>query len=815
MGKPKKKHSSAKNGKTVGHQDETSQIQQKYANLVNNVNVGVYRNTPGPEGRFLEANPAIISMFEARSKEEFLKHTVSDLYQDPEKRIEFSQKIQKYGFVKNEELQLITLRGRNFWGAVTAVKVTDKNGQVFFDGIIEDISDRKRTEEELNRYSRLLEEMVKERTVELKKANERLQLDIAERMRAEESLKESEEKFRILAEQSPNMIFINKKGRIIYANAKCEELMGYTRAEYYAADFDFMVLIAPESRPQIKLSLAAHMQGKDVDPYEYSLLTRTGQRIDAIISTKLIKYENEISILGVVTDITERKRIEEILRKNETFLQNAFDSIMDGISVLDKDMNIVRVNHAMKTMYSHALPLVGKKCYTAYHNRTERCETCHFLKVFRHGTPQMDTVPLAGPDGRQAGWLEIYASPLLDDLGNVSGLIEYVRDITERKKLEEQFLQAQKLEAIGKLAGGIVHDFNNLLTSIIVNSDLLLSHYNPGEPLYDEIKTIKESGERAGQLTRRLLAFTRKQVIDPVVIDLNEIINGMRKMLASLMGREIRQVFNLEPNLKWIKVDFSQIEQVILNLVINARDAMPGGGTLSISTKNITIDEKKRKELPEFKAGEYVLISVSDTGIGMPPEIAERLFEPFFTTKEQGTGLGLTTVYGIVKQIGGYIKVRTKKGRGTVFKIYLPAPNESVKNKQAGREKITELYGTETILVIDDEPSILNLVTKILANLGYTVLSAKDKDEAFAKTRTHKGVLDLLLTDIVLPGKKGPEIAADLKKRHDKMKVLFMSGYANGRIDHTSGKNGKFNFIFKPFTASGLAQKVRDVLDGK
>ncbi|MEK6777083.1 MAG: ATP-binding protein [bacterium] len=419
------------------------------------------------------------------------------------------------------------------------------------------------------------------------------------------------------------------------------------------------------------------------------------------------------------------------------------------------------------------------------------------------------------------GGREIPVSQVIIAHKNARGEVEFLstiaRDITERKAMEAQLRQSQKMEAIGRFAGGIAHDFNNLLTVMIGHSELLLLHQKPGSPEYNSIITIQETANRAKELTRQLLAFSREQVLEPVVLDLNEVLRGMSRMFSRLMSENVEQHLDLDPAVKKIKAGPSQIEQVILNLVVNAQDAMPDGGKLTISTKDRCLDEAYCRLHVGVMPGAYVLLSISDTGVGMTDQVREHIFEPFYTTKgpEEGTGLGLSTVYRIVKQMGGHIYVYSEVGHGTVFRIHLPAHNEADQEETPAAPIESEGMpgGQETILVAEDDPSLLELAVHILERLGYTVLSACDGEEAMAKAREYQGRVDLLLTDVGLPGKKGFEIAEEIKEKYPELKVLFMSGYADDRLAQPGAPKEPLLFLPKPFTPSSMARKVREVLD--
>jgi CheY-like chemotaxis protein len=381
--------------------------------------------------------------------------------------------------------------------------------------------------------------------------------------------------------------------------------------------------------------------------------------------------------------------------------------------------------------------------------------------------------------------------------------------------VEEQLRQAQKMEAVGRLAGGIAHDFNNLLTAITGYTDLLLMDLPEGDPARREVQEIRKAGNRAASLTHQLLAFSRRQVLRPRVLDLNQVVMNMEKMLRRLIGEDIELVTSLADNLECVKADPGQIEQVIANLAVNSRDAMPKGGKLLLKTGNLVLGETDPGRHDPVQPGSYVLLEVTDTGSGMDEATMSRLFEPFFTTKEvgKGTGLGLATVYGIVKQSGGYIWAYSDVGLGTTFKVYLP----SVEMPAEFAEKDAALFypstGEETVLVVEDERMVRELVREILAQQGYNVLEAHRGTEALEVSERHEGPIHLLLTDVVMPGMDGPELARRLTAQRPEMKVLFMSGYTDHIILHDGVLVPGSEFLQKPFTVRALGTKVRSVLD--
>lgn len=383
------------------------------------------------------------------------------------------------------------------------------------------------------------------------------------------------------------------------------------------------------------------------------------------------------------------------------------------------------------------------------------------------------------------------------------------------RQSEEQLRQSQKMEAIGRLAGGISHDFNNLLTAIIGYSEFLLFRLDQEDPLRKYAEEIKKAGERASSLTRQLLAFSRKQVLQPEVLDLNIIVADLDNMLRRLIGEDIELVTLLEPDLGAVKVDPGQMEQVIMNLAVNARDAMPYGGKLIIETANVDLDELYARQHSPIRPGHYVMLAVSDNGCGMDKETLSHIFEPFFTTKEQGkgTGLGLSTVYGIVKQSEGFIWVYSEPGTGTTFKIYLPQVQGAERWPKTSPLTTRMQRGSETILLVEDEEVVRELVGKLLPVNGFTVLAARNGSEALAICQQHKGPIHLLLTDVVMPQMSGRQLAAHLSKLHPEMKVLYMSGYTDDAIIRHGVLEPGLAFIQKPFTIDTMIQKVREVLD--
>ena len=522
--------------------------------------------------------------------------------------------------------------------------------------------------------------------------------------------------------------------------------------------------------------------------------------------------------LEIAVDITGRKETEEKLRRHEGFLQAVFDSIQDGISVLDTELNIIRVNRVMKKWYSSMLPLEGKKCHVAYHGSSKKCGLCPSSRALKTGRLEFDEVPLV-QKGIQTGVLELFAFPLVDQAGVCTGVVEYVRDITRRKQAEEekeklsaQLNQAQKMESVGMLAGGIAHDFNNLLHAMGGNLQLLEMNKPEGHPDKERLQTIQRSIDRASQLVRQLLLFSRKVEIRRKPLDLNQEIKETVKVLERSIPKMINIDLLLSPDLWTINADPVQVEQVLLNLGTNAADAMPEGGKMEIETRNLNLDNQLA---PGLEPGPYVLMIFSDTGTGMDQKSLEQVFDPFFTTKEvgKGTGLGLASVYGAVKAHYGHIICRSEPGQGTSFSIYWPAFPEKVNQAWASDADACGKGGLETIMVVDDDLDIRELTAEALQSFGYNILMACSGEEALELFKEQGNRIELIVLDINMPGMGGHKCLARLLEIDPGVRVLISSGYS--ARDQAKGleKSGASGFIGKPYQIKDLLIKIRDILD--
>ncbi len=513
----------------------------------------------------------------------------------------------------------------------------------------------------------------------------------------------------------------------------------------------------------------------------------------------------------------ERKQAAEVLRRSEAQYRTLFENVFDVVFSIDREFKIFSLSPSVERALGYkpdeliGRPLSELNIFTPEHLETAISD---LKRVFDGNSLELSSYELIARDG-SIRFGEISATPLTE-AGKVVGVTAVARDVTEKKKLETQLLQAQKMEAVGRLAGGIAHDFNNLMSAVIGFSELALDQLRKDDPMRDQLEEIFKAGKRATILTRQLLAFSRKQVMKPYVLDLNNVVADTEKMLHRLIGEDIELETILAPDLGRVKADPGQIEQVIMNLAVNARDAMPTGGKLTIMTQNVFLDESyARQHGVELQPGSYVMLAVSDSGVGMNKEVLSKIFEPFYTTKEKdkGTGLGLATVYGVVKQSGGYIWVYSEPAQGATFKIYLPMVEEETELVQKEQTEKKELTGSETILAVEDDDPLRNLVRTTLNKYGYNVLDAPGGKAALEISRRHKGCIHLLLTDVVMPDISGRQLADQITAEQPELKVLYMSGYADNIISHHGILERDINFIEKPFTPKSLAQAVRGILD--
>jgi two-component system cell cycle sensor histidine kinase/response regulator CckA len=514
---------------------------------------------------------------------------------------------------------------------------------------------------------------------------------------------------------------------------------------------------------------------------------------------------------------SESKQAQEALQKSEAKFRTIFERVAVGIGLVDAKGRLMESNPALQEILGYRKKELQNRVFTEFTHPDDLPADTNLYKELVEGKRDHHQTEkrFIRKDG-EVIWSLQNVSLVRASGGEPLFTIFMVEDITERKRLENHFLQSQKMETVGRLAGGIAHDFNNILTVIKGYTQLLLSELNEDHPLRENLKEIKKSTERAEDLTRQLLAFSRRQVMEMKVIDLNHLIKNLEKMLCRVIGEDIELTTFLTDDLGRVKTDPAQIEQVILNLAVNARDAMPSGGKLTLETNNVELDKDYARTHISVAPGHYVMLSVSDTGCGMTPEVKDRIFEPFFTTKVKGkgTGLGLSTVYGIVKQSGGNIWVYSEPDKGTAFKIYLPRVEEEIDVLSSQEELLDLPKGNETVLLVEDDISVRDLAARFLLGQGYKVLEATNGNEAIQIAQEHlKEKIHLLLTDMVMPQMGGKELVGRFKSLHPGIKVLFISGYTDTTITHHGLSEPNTALLQKPFSLTSLAKKVREVLD--
>ncbi len=682
--------------------------------------------------------------------------------------------------------------------------------------------------------------------------------DIREWRFMAEELKSLEEKFKVLFENAPDAYYLNDlEGNFIDGNRTAEKLVGYKREELIGKNlskFDLLpdkqILIAAEL-------LARNAQGLPGGPIEFTVNRKDGTQVPVEVSTFPVKIKNKTVVLGIARDISirkqaekelneykehleelveertarlkeinrqfqseinERKLAEETLRKSKEKYQALTENINVGIyrTTVGADGRFIEANPTTITMfgYEEKGDFMGTKISHHYQN-PEDWKT-FTKKILERGFVKNEELQLKRKDGTPFIG-SISAVVVKDDQEETTYFDGIIEDITERKQLEGQLLQAQKMEAVGRLCGGIAHEFNNKLTAIIGYAELSQMKLDPKNPISDYLKKLLKTADHARDLIHQLLAFSRKAMIQPRVINLNKILENLQTLLYRALGEDIILDFVPGKKLGNVITDPGQIEQMIMNLAVNSRDAMPTGGKLKIMTENIEVGPDMVARYPYMKPGFYILLTVSDTGCGMTKEELDHMFEPFYTTKRgsRGTGLGLASVYGIVKQNNGFIIIDSQPVQGTSVKIFLPRADKPAKEIELMPDiSAARLpFGEGTIMVVDDEMTVREIAQKILSECGYNILSAQNGEEALELWEKHKGQVDLLLTDVVMPGISGQQLSRKLKAIKPGLKILYMSGYSEDVISYHGTLDKDIPIIQKPFTAMNLTKKIREVLD--
>jgi two-component system, cell cycle sensor histidine kinase and response regulator CckA len=664
--------------------------------------------------------------------------------------------------------------------------------------------------ERINSINRELEN----RTQEYQIVNQSLEDEIDERRKMEKKLRDSEEFFRQITINSSDVLFIvNAKGTITYGSPSSERIIGYRPDELIGKNsFD---LIIPEEHARAGKDFGKALRTKEIPiPNSFRIRHKNGSElIMEGIGKNLLDNPVIAGFVMNVRDVTARKRTEDSLKESEKRYRTIFESTATANIIIAEDTTILMANDNFANLCGYPKhELEGKMSWTVFIHPEDlqKMKTYHKIRRVNSGVaPSSYEFRFLN---RQGDILYLFLSIALipDSKESVASLV----DLTGRKQLEIQLTQAQKIESVGRLAGGVAHDFNNMLSVIIGNTEMAMNRIAPSEPLYKSLQEIMNAAMRSADLTRQLLAFARKQTISPKVLDLNDMVTGMLKMLQRLIGENIDLGWHPGHDLWKVKIDPSQVDQLLANLMVNARDAVEKAGTITIETTNTICDAAYCADLPECIPGDYVLLAVSDNGSGMEKETLANIFEPFFTTKKegQGTGLGLATVYGIVKQNHGFINVYSEPGQSTTFRIYIPRCVDEDRGTHDDQQKIEIQGGHETILIVEDEETVLRLSKNMLEMLGYQVLTAGSKDQALHLFQEHRDHIDLLITDVVMPNINGKELSELILAMKPDLKCLFMSGYTADIIALQGVLDEGVKFISKPFSLKDLAAKVREVL---
>lgn len=617
--------------------------------------------------------------------------------------------------------------------------------------------------------------------------------------------------------------WVGPSGRILYANESTCRRTGYTEQEIlglsiWDLDAGLTEDLWPERWEGFKKTgfLAVETVHR----------TRDGELYPAEVSISYVEQDGLAYSFAFARDITERKTAEASLRQSEERFRGIFEQGAVGIALIDREQRFFHANPAFCRMLGYEEhEIVGKSVLSITAPEDQDASREKISSLYGDGLAGIEVEKRYVRKDGQVMWGHVSVALLRDESGRPVGSVAALQDITERKRAEEglretedQLRQAQKMEAVGRLAGGIAHDFNNVLTAILGYSEMILSSEEGlSSSLRSDVEEIRAAGQRASGLTRQILAFSRRQVLQPETLLLNDVLARMERLLRRTLGEDIELVTVVDPSLGFVEVDENQFEQVLVNLALNARDAMPTGGRLTLETANVALGKGCSRTHPGLQPGSYVKLAVSDTGMGMDAKTKSSVFEPFFTTKPpgEGTGLGLATAYGVMRQSGGCILVHSEPANGATFEVYLPRVDKLPENRVPSLGSPGSIKGSETILVVEDEEAVRDVVDRALSLLGYRIVAVGNGDEALTVLEGETAV-DLLLTDVVLPGNlQGNDLVQAVSLIRPRLPVLYMSGYTRGTIVHAGRLDPGLNYIEKPFRPDGLARRVREVLDAE
>ncbi len=657
-----------------------------------------------------------------------------------------------------------------------------------------------------------------------KPSYEELEKRIQELEKTESEHKLAEDRMKKIFNNTQDAIFIHDlEGKILDVNDRMCRIYGLTKEEALQVTIEDI----SSSRMSMKVLLKRWQKVLNGEKLLFEWEARRPKDksvFNVEVSIQMVSVYDKDIILTNIRDITERKRVEEALIESEKRYRTILNEMSEGYQEVDLAGNFSFFNEAFLNLFGYTREEMAGTSYSRYAAEESIADQVYqtYNEMYKTGKPlQKSEWDIIRKDG-QRRTLEYFAA-VIKDVNNIpTGFRGIVRDITEirqaeadQENLRAQLAQAQKMESVGRLAGGVAHDFNNMLSVIMGTAQLARMKMDASDPRYADFEQIEQAARRATEITRKLLAFARKQAISPRQLDLNGTVESMLNMLRRLIGEDIDLVWKPAAHLWPVKMDPTQIDQILANLCVNARDAIDGVGKLTIETRSKTFDRKYCKHHAGFTPGDFVLLAVSDTGCGMDRDTMDNLFDPFFTTKEvgKGTGLGLATVYGIVKQNNGFINVYSEPGQGSIFNIYLPRLVDDIDAAPAVPGKKTAAGGSETILLVEDDPMILEMTTTVLKMLGYTVLAASSPGEAVRRVKNHTGAVHMIMTDVVMPEMNGRDLAGQISDLYPDIKLLFMSGYTADIISHQGVLDEGVAFIQKPFSIEDLTEKLREVLE--
>ena len=753
---------------------ELRQSQEKYAKMIHSSPDAVTLRSL-PDRRYVEVNEGFTRLT-GYAAEEVIGKTPSEvgIWSDNPSHVEVLEKLQRDEEVRDVEFEFRTKGGEHRYGAVSATRLTVGTASYML-SISRDITERKKAEVRLSQLAAIVDSSF------------------------------------------DAIIGKTLDGTIVSWNAAAEAVYGYSSAEVVGKSIT--LLASAEQRHEVDQLLERLARGEKIEHHETTRIRKDGQKL--IVATTLSPVRDTsgkiVGASAISRDISERRRAEQDLRRSEARFASLVQDAPYGIYRVTLEGRFLQVNPALVRMlgYHSESELLERNIGTDVYNKAELREQLideywrhkEFTDVEAHWKRKNGDRIIVRLSGRAVERAE----------GEIAYFEVFAEDITERRSLERQLLQSQKMDAIGRLAGGVAHDFNNLLGVILGQTELLQAELGSDPRVHRRTEAIDQSARRAADLTKQLLVFSRRQFIEPRVVDTNAIVQDVEKLLKRLIGEDVELAMHLTPNTGNIKIDPSQLEQILLNLAVNARDAMPGGGKLILETALVELDEVYARQHLGAKAGNFVLLAVSDTGTGMDSQTMARIFEPFFTTKPEGrgTGLGLATVYGIVKQNNGYIMAYSEPGHGTTFKLYFPSVPAASELRGQESDQGEFARGCETILLVEDEPALRELARELLEANGYKVIEAERGEQAIHLVEHSQAPIDLLLTDVIMPGMGGKQLATRLLDLRPGLHILYMSGYADDVISNRGVVRENTLLLSKPFTRAILLRKVREALAKK